>query len=377
MKKIAKLTWLHNGNFGSVLQAVALHRYLVEQGYDVTDLDYNASLSEKLKNWFINKNSPKLFLRKYEEAKRKKSYSEPEKFMKRGELFLEFEERWIERSKLCRNPQEIEKEAKQYDVFICGSDQIWSPALMNPVFYLNFVSEDKKKIAYAPSFGVTSTTAAKEKKIAKYLSSFNSVSVRELEGQQFIKKLTGQEVPVVIDPTLLLNEQIWREYVVDSKQNGTYIFCYFLTPNDDYIRAVVQFAKNKGLKVIIVPTSKGPFNTGFEEFIDVGPAEWLGLIQNAEYVFTDSFHGCIFSSIFHKEFILFKRFKDKDKASENSRIFTLAKMLEVEERIIDENNVNTISELQPLDFEKIDKIIESKAKESKKWLLNALIEVGA
>ena len=140
MKKIAKLTWLHNGNFGSVLQAVALQRYLVEQGYDVTDLDYNASLSEKLKNWFINKNSPKLFLGKYEEAKRKKSYSEPEKFIKRGELFSEFEERWIKRSKLCRNPQEIEKEAKQYDVFICGSDQIWSPALMNSVFYLNFVS---------------------------------------------------------------------------------------------------------------------------------------------------------------------------------------------------------------------------------------------
>lgn len=377
MKKIAKLTWLHNGNFGSVLQAVALQRYLVEQGYDVTDLDYNASLSEKLKNWFINKNSPKLFLGKYEEAKRKKSYSEPEKFIKRGELFSEFEERWIKRSKLCRNPQEIEKEAKQYDVFICGSDQIWSPALMNSVFYLNFVSEDKKKIAYAPSFGVTSTTAAKEKKIAKYLSSFNSVSVRELQGQHFIKKLTGKEVPVVVDPTLLLNEQIWSEYVVDFKQNGTYIFCYLLTPNDDYIRAVAQFAKNKGLKVIIVPTSKGPFNTGFEEFIDVGPAEWIGLIQNAEYVFTDSFHGCIFSSIFHKEFILFKRFKDKDKASENSRIYTLAKMLEVEERIIDENHVNIISGLQPLDFEKIDKIIENKAKESKKWLLNALREVGA
>ena len=114
-----------------------------------------------------------------------------------------------------------------------------------------------------------------------------------------------------------------------------------------------------------------------EEFIDVGPAEWIGLIQNAEYVFTDSFHGCIFSSIFHKEFILFKRFKDKDKASENSRIYTLAKMLEVEERIIDENHVNIISGLQPLDFEKIDKIIENKAKESKKWLLNALREVGA
>ena len=100
MKKIAKLTWLHNGNFGSVLQAAALQRYLLEQGYDVIDLDYNASLSEKLKNWIRNRNSPKLFLGKYEEAKRKKNYKNPEEFVKRGEKFSEFEGKWIKRGQL-------------------------------------------------------------------------------------------------------------------------------------------------------------------------------------------------------------------------------------------------------------------------------------
>lgn len=377
MKKIAKLTWLHNGNFGSVLQAVALQRYLIEQGYDVTDLDYSASLSEKLKNWFINKNSPKLFLGKFEEIKRKKSYKESNEFERRNKKFSEFEENWIKRSKLCRTPHEIEMEAQKYDILICGSDQIWSPALMNPVFYLDFVSNDKKKIAYAPSFGVTSTTVGKEKKIVRYLKSFSKVSVRESQGQQFIKKLTGQNVPVVVDPTLLLNVSIWNEYVVELQYTGDYIFCYLLTPNVNYIQAVSKFAKEKDLEVIIVPTAKGPFNTGFKEIIDIGPSEWLGLIRSAKYVFTDSFHGCIFSSIFHKEFVLFKRFKDKDKASENSRIYTLAKMLDAKDRIIDENSVNMIEEMQALDFRKIDKIIENKANASKKWLLDALKEVGA
>ena len=71
-RKIAKLTWLNNGNYGSVLQALALQKYLVNNGYDVTDLDYNASLKTKLLNWLVNKNSPKLFLGKYKEAKRKR-----------------------------------------------------------------------------------------------------------------------------------------------------------------------------------------------------------------------------------------------------------------------------------------------------------------
>lgn len=376
MKKIAKLTWLHNGNFGSVLQAVALQRYLIEQGYDVTDLDYNASISEKLKNWFKNKNSPKLFLGKFEEMKRKQDQKKTAKFKKREEKFSEFEAKWLKRSKLCHNPQEIKMESRKYDIFICGSDQIWSPVLMNPVFYLDFVPKEKKKIAYAPSFGVTSTTIAKEKKIAEFLKTFDSLSVRELQGQQLIKKLIGQNVPVVIDPTLLLSDKIWQEYIVAPKAGDAYIFCYLLTPNDDYIRVISQFAQNKGIEVVIVPTTKGPFNTTFKEIIDVGPAEWLGLIKKAKYVFTDSFHGCIFSSIFHKEFILFKRFKDNDKASENSRIYTLAKMLNIEERIVDEHNADIIDELQPLDFSKIDKIIEDKARESKQWILSALNKAG-
>ena len=167
MKKIAKLTWLHNGNFGSVLQATALQRYLIEQGYDVVDLDYNASLSEKLKNWIRNKNSLKLFWGKFEEIKRKKEHKKFDKFEERNKKISEFEKKWIKRSVLCRKPQELKKESEKYDIFICGSDQIWSPALMNSIFYLDFVPNCKRKIAYAPSFGVVTTTAEKKKKITK------------------------------------------------------------------------------------------------------------------------------------------------------------------------------------------------------------------
>ena len=80
-----------------------------------------------------------------------------------------------------------------------------------------------------------------------------------------------------------------------------------LTPNEKYIQAVSEFAKQRNLQVIIVPTSKGPFETGFKEIIDVGPSEWLGLIKNATYVCTDSFHGCVFATLFNKPFRVFDR----------------------------------------------------------------------
>ena len=377
MKKIAILTWLHNGNFGSVLQAVALQRYLTEQGFDVTDLDYNASLKTKLFNWAKCKNSPKLFWGKFEEVKRKKSYKDPQKFEERERLFDEFEERWLKRSALCRSIRDIKRESEQYNIFICGSDQIWSPALLNPVFYLDFVPENKYKIAYAPSFGVISATLEKKKKIAGFIKKFDAVSVRETQGQEFIREITGEIVPIAMDPTLLIDEKIWSEYSTFPKVKESYILCYLLTPNKTYIEFVSKFAKKKGMKVVIIPTAKGPFDTNFEELIDLGPAQWLGLIQNAEYVLTDSFHGCIFSIIFHKEFILFKRFKDSNKVSENSRIYTLAEMLNVEDRIVDETNMERIGSMKSLDFEAIDCIIENRAEISKKWLLDVLKKAGA
>ena len=120
---------------------------------------------------------------------------------------------------------------------------------------------------------------------------------------------------------------------------------------------------------------EGPFDTGFKEMVDAGPQEWLNLIQNAECVCTDSFHGCIFSSIFNKEFILFKRFQDTDKKSENSRVYNLVKLLQEEDRLIDEKNIDSIYELKEINFDKINQIVMREAEKSGKWLLDALDNV--
>nr|WP_294492644.1 polysaccharide pyruvyl transferase family protein [uncultured Mediterraneibacter sp.] len=371
-KKIAIFTWLHNGNYGSVLQAFALQRFLIDHEFNAINFDYDASLKTKLINWWKNKNSPNLFLKKIVDAKGKRSYPRPELFEKREKKFFDFKKENMQLTNLYRTPKEVADAAKEYEIFICGSDQIWSPALMNPVYYLDLVPDTSVKVAYAPSFGVIKMPDAKKRQISGYLKTFKYLSVREKQGQALVKELINKDIPVQVDPTMLISREMWAKYAGKRLIEGRYIFCYLLTPNPAYIEAVKKLSRRRGIPVVIVPTSKGPFKTGFSEHVDVGPLDWVNYIHNAELVCTDSFHGCIFSAIFEKDFILFKRFSDADKNSENSRIYTLTELLGVEHRLIDINNMDSLDNLKPINFDYIRETIERESEKSRKWLLDIL-----
>ena len=374
-KKIAKFTWLHNGNYGTALQAVALHLFLKKQGYEITDIDYCASTKTKLINWFVNKNSPDLFVGKFKEFFGKKDARHADDFRRRYQRIDDFIKNNIKLSKRYDNPNSLKSIIDDYDIFMCGSDQVWSPYLLNPVYYLDFLPDEKKRISYATSFGVTTTTNQKKRKIKSFLQKYSSISVREEQGKQFVKELTNKDVPVVLDPTLLLDRDTW-ERIATSQHNGDYVFCFLLTPNDEYVNKVKQYGIVNNKKVIIVPTPLGPFDTGFEEHIDIDPQEWISLIRNADFVFTDSFHGFIFSVIFEKNFVVLKRFSDSDKKSQNSRIYSLAKMLNIENRIIDATTFENISSLPPINYKDINILLSVKRAESIAWLLAALDEVN-
>lgn len=371
-KKIAIMTWLYNGNYGTVLQAYALHTFVKNAGYDVENINYKSSLKTKLKNWIVNKNSPALFVGKFKE---KFSKTDSVANEKRNENFSDFLKSNIKLTELASSPDELLKFGNNYDAFICGSDQIWSPYLMNPPYFLSFVPDNKPKIAYAPSFGVTSTSAKKEKMICDFVKRFDYVSVREKQGSDFLKRITGRDYPVMVDPTMLLERKDWEKCIGDRIEKEKYIFCYMLTYNQKYVNAVKEYADKNKLKVILIKKDIGFENTGFTIVEDAGPQQWLNYIKYAENVFTDSFHGAIFSIIYHKEFVLFKRFSDKSGASQNSRIYTLTEMLNIKDRIVDEASLDKIGNMSAVDFEKTDCIMQTNAKKSGDWLLDALEKV--
>ena len=365
--KIGILTWLHNGNYGSILQAYALQKALRNQGYQTENIDYAPSTVKKVENLIKNKNSLKLFLEKWDAYCAKKVAGSPRELSEKQKKFDDFRENYINITQQYSSPKEVATIDGEFDAYICGSDQIWSPVLLNPVFYFDFLSDTERKIAYACSFGVSSIKGKKATKITNYLNRFDYISVRESSGCEIVKNLTGKVVPVMPDPTLLLQRTDWDKVSKYNLNLNNYIFCYFLSWNEDYWKYVENVSQQLGYQIVIVPSVKQTYQVDAKILKNIGPEEWVGLVKNASYVITDSFHGTVFSIIYNKPFTVLKRFSDDNPRSQNSRIYTLLEHYNLTNRL----GINTdIFNLQ--EYTKVNSQVEYDRRYALEWLNNVL-----
>lgn len=372
--KIGILTWLHNGNYGSLLQAFALQRFLRDSGYEVENIDLCPSLSEKVLNLLVQGNSCKLFLEKLnlyriEHASRDKKASAERKM--KFESFLKDE---FILTRVFKKFSDLKELRGRYDVFVCGSDQIWSPTLFSPSYYFDFLLDSDTKIAYACSFGVSQVCNKKKNRIAKLLSRFHSISVREQEGREIVKELTGRDVKVNLDPTMLMDANQWNLNVPQEPLiQGNYMFCYFLSYNSEQWNRTITLAKDRNIKIVVIPTIKEVYNVSDAVIVEnVGPADWVNLIKNASIVCTDSFHGCVFSIIYNRPFVAFKRFLNDSKHSQNSRVYNLLNSFGLESVLVDDNK-----EYYPMDFNEdtwsmVNKRMKKYSCQSKDWLIQSI-----
>ena len=172
---------------------------------------------------------------------------------------------------------------------------------------------------------------------AQYLNRIDYISVRETKGASIIKKLTGRDATVALDPTLLFTGNEWMEiFPYEKKHDEPYIFAYFLGTFESHRKAVEKFAKETNLKVITCPHMddfvEKDITFGDEQRFDIDPVDFLNLIRGADYVCTDSFHGTVFSILNHKKFLTFNRYKEGGKESRNSRIESLTGLLGLQNR---------------------------------------------
>ena len=191
--------------------------------------------------------------------------------------------------------------------------------------------------------------------------------------------LPNKEISWVLDPTLLMDRSVWENDCDENPYtNEKYIFTYFLGDSCEDRQFAERIAQHLNLKIINIPYLLKRYrkcDDGFGDIrlSDVSPKLWISLIRDAQYVFTDSFHCVAFSLIFSKEFFAFKRFKDNERNSINSRIESLLSLIDCEERIIS----NTVSyeefqNIDMLDYKKIDEIINTERKKSIQFLSDAL-----
>lgn len=345
-KKVAVLTWHYYKNFGSALQAYALQEVLTGLGYYVKIIDYRnpkygkiSKPKDLLKVVLVKVFRINNFINKKIDA----SYSSY--YIKHLKL-----------TKLVQNVDILPSFKKKFDIFVCGSDQIWAPNVFNPTYFLDFIDNDTKKISYAASIGLNNIDNNLVPEYKRLLSRFYAISVRESTGAELLRNECNISADVVIDPTLLLDSNEWIKlenkpflHIVDK-----YIFCYFLNDMHNYGESVRKFASENGYEVIGV--SKNTSDKNWMEIIpeDVGPQEFIWLIHNADVIFTDSYHGTIFSLLFHKKFLTFERFASDDKICQNSRIYQLIDYFDIKDNVI---SLTEAKELKPtsVDYNKFDK----------------------
>lgn len=206
-----------------------------------------------------------------------------------------------------------------YDYFVTGSDQVWNPSFrhFSEIDFLTFAPSEKR-IAYSPSFGVSSIPAEHKENFKKWIDGMNFLSVREDAGAEIIKELTDRESTVLVDPTMMLNKEHWLNISKENiyKPEGQYLCTYFLGETFElHKKTIYKIAELKNLEVV---------NLGSLYDLDrysVDPSEFLDYIACSALFMTDSFHGAIFSIIFEKPFIVFDRVGKLP--SMNSRIDTL------------------------------------------------------
>jgi hypothetical protein len=368
----ATLTWF-TGNYGSIMQAFALQNEINDLGYNNQIINYIPDKFEKL-SFFCTSSARMITLKaKIENRKIALSFLSQNEVKEKEKKFDEFNMHYLNLTDRISRQRDMSQLTGKYNVFLCGSDQIWNPSYFKACNFLNFVPEDIKKIAYAPSVGASVLQGYERNRMQPLLQRFRHISVREESSKKLIESMVEEPVQVVCDPVFLLSKDTWEQKLNLCRTNEKYILCYFLGDNPQYSISVKLLEKSLGLKVKVIPTNSFGYKMGFETLKTVGPKEWINLIYGAELVLTDSFHATAFSIIFNKNFFVMKRFSDNSKRSQNSRIYHILDKTGLQGRIWDNNAIEKINyDIKNVVWNEVNCRIAEYRDESEAWLKNAL-----
>lgn len=342
-KSIGVITHYYNStNYGGLLQSYALCRYLNSKGVDAKQVCFDAS-KQSLKI------PAKIKLHLYYAKKRLWGLVNPKAFLeirKRNKSVVAFRN-GIPHTNRVYTFKNLYKLNDCFDAFITGSDQVWNPISVNEAYSLSF--SKKPNYSYAASVASETIPDKKTKYYEDFLKSFKKVSVRERNA----KRILPVESTLVLDPVFLVSADTWRTVASPRLIKEPYVFCYFLGDSIEGRKMAVQFAHENNLKVVNIPYLKGFYRKCDDNLFDyslseITPNDFLSLIMNAEYVFTDSFHAICFSYIYKKSFFVFDR---PGKASMNTRIEDILFTLDLEARFIADSTKN-LNEYSDIDYSK-------------------------
>lgn len=317
MKKIGIVTLFGNYNYGNRLQNYAVQEIVKDYGYMTETLVF--SLDRKRE--FYRKCKRSLLRLK----------SSPE--IKRYDTFSAFNKQMIPTRYIYAKNGVVKEEIRdQYSLFVVGSDQVWNPEIRQKerdIFFLSFANQNQR-ICISPSMGVSHIDECYYDIYQKGLRGFNYLCCREEEGKKEIERVSGKKCVRLIDPTMVLDSNQWRNFAKSMQLNidKKYIICFFLGAFNKKLKSKIeQYAKSKGLTLFEVSSKE-------DALYSIDPRQLISLLDNAEMVFTDSFHMAAFSINLNKPFWVFDRCADELNSRTGSRIQTLVSLFGLSDRYV-------------------------------------------
>lgn len=351
MNNIYILTFHFTTNYGATLQAYALYKYLKDQNLNVKVVDYRSTSMKDRLYWTrtIRKGNlstiifaPIIALRKLK--------------------FKRFNNKFIEFSARCNTIQDIQHLPSPH-AFICGSDQIWNPQItsgLDDAYFVNFESP-AIKIAYAGSVGKDDINNSLTQELANRVNQMDHVGIRERHLQNILSSKVYKGIKHVLDPTFLIPKSHYQQILKPTKQND-YVLIYAMSNTEKCIEIGKYIAKIHNLKTILI---KGIKKKGVDHVVVApSPEEFLGLIQDATFIVTSSFHGLAFSLIFEKQFYCVGSSEGR-----SSRLVDLLESADLQQRLVDTIDNCTQSSIN---YNVVNVKLNYLKKNSQKFLNNSL-----
>ena len=294
--KVGIMTFHYAHNYGAMLQAFALRSFLNENGFEAEIINYVPTYME-LKYLKVN------FFKVLMTFKRSVVMGYIKRLRNKNKFEI-FEKHYlgIEDRKAIRKG-DLSSLYSNYDVLLFGSDQIWNTNITHDdLTYFGEYADSMKKISYAASSG-NAINMPEYREIAKrFLSDFSSISVRENNSKEVLAKILNKEVVTVLDPVFLLDIDAWLKQAEKSSINieDDYVIYYSIQQNEELSNECIKYARENNLRIVEINGEMKKTNKEATLLDNIGPNEFLYLLNRANTVFTNSFHAVAFSIIFNK-----------------------------------------------------------------------------
>jgi hypothetical protein len=364
--KVGILTTHFAINYGAVLQAYALYRFLKLNRFDVELINYRSNDAVYGRKLYAFKPNLKSIIKGILLVSSLKFRSD---FRKKVDAFDSFIETKTSLSdKIYFNFSNLNDEIKNYGILICGSDQIWNLNLLHEQpYYLNFPGKTitHKFIAYAPSVA-EDLSDTQWNELCRDIEKIDFLSTREKFSSKKLQSLQKQTVHTVADPTLILPITEWDDIIEEVDISEEYILCYGVASDYKFKSLVKQTRAINDMKIVTINMKKFSISNS-KNYNNLSPGQFVWLFKNATQTICSSYHGTLFSIIFNKEFYA------TGHSSRQSRMLNILETLDLTERFIDEKNIENFTNLtKKIDYSKVNKKLLEYVEYSKNYLIESI-----